>query len=592
MVLIRRRGRSLRRCRPRIILTYHARAARPGEWCSKERQSDELCGWHIEQRCSCRGSGSEEGRSTRRSMCRQCPRRVCQHIQLCALHVVAGRRRAGARAHLHQRHSRPRCVHAHPALNRGKRKKEGCAGIADVLVATGNYRKRFLLTLAWTGATASMLFIFVSPGVYLFAPLLVILAVCCLGNSFALLNSFLPLLVANHPSSPATASDPALDRSWLPVAPSELEPPVVVLAADHSLPLANAISARATAAGYAAAVLVQVVSIGMLVLMAKLGLNGSPSLPMRSVLFLVGAWWALFSIPTYLWLRPRPGPRLASVPITTRRWLQPAHYVAFAWRSLFRTFRSALRLRHVRLFLLAWFLVSDAVATISNVAILFARTELHMSTPAIALVSITATVSGIAGAALWPKIQTRLGLATNHTIMVCICMFEIIPLYGLLGFVLPVLGLRQPWEIFPMAFVHGFAMGGISSFCRAFYGVLVPPGSEVAFYAIYAVTDKGSSVIGPAIVGRIVDATGSVRMGFWFLAVLIVLPLPLVFWVDAESGRQDALRMARAADKGDTDDGEEAVALTRGPGRSTDEDEDETFGLADSDDDLEHIPNR
>ncbi|KIW07428.1 hypothetical protein, variant [Verruconis gallopava] len=456
----------------------------------------------------------------------------------------------------------------------------------------GNYRKRFLLTLAWTGATASMLFIFVSPGVYLFAPLLVILAVCCLGNSFALLNSFLPLLVANHPSSPATASDPALDRSWLPVAPSELEPPVVVLAADHSLPLANAISARATAAGYAAAVLVQVVSIGMLVLMAKLGLNGSPSLPMRSVLFLVGAWWALFSIPTYLWLRPRPGPRLASVPITTRRWLQPAHYVAFAWRSLFRTFRSALRLRHVRLFLLAWFLVSDAVATISNVAILFARTELHMSTPAIALVSITATVSGIAGAALWPKIQTRLGLATNHTIMVCICMFEIIPLYGLLGFVLPVLGLRQPWEIFPMAFVHGFAMGGISSFCRAFYGVLVPPGSEVAFYAIYAVTDKGSSVIGPAIVGRIVDATGSVRMGFWFLAVLIVLPLPLVFWVDAESGRQDALRMARAADKGDTDDGEEAVALTRGPGRSTDEDEDETFGLADSDDDLEHIPNR
>lgn len=87
-------------------------------------------------------------------------------------------------------------------------------------------------------------------------------------------------------------------------------------------------------------------------------------------------------------------------------------------------------------------------------------------------------------------------------------------------------------------------MGGLSSYCRSFYGVLLPPGSEAQFYALYAVTDKGSSVIGPAVVGRIVDKTGTIRLAFVFLAVLIVLPAPFIWRIDVERGRQDALRMA------------------------------------------------
>jgi UMF1 family MFS transporter len=437
-----------------------------------------------------------------------------------------------------------------------------------------------------------MLFILITPSIYLLAPLLVVVSVCCLGNSFALLNSFLPLLVANHRG----ALEGGESDQWLPVATSEQDNPSAAAAAP-GLRLSNSISARGTGLGYAAAVFVQILSIAILVLISKMHLTDSSTLPMRIVLLLVGSWWAIFTIPTYLYLRPRPGPRLTSIPVTTQRWLQPFHYITFAWRSLFATLKTAFQLRQIIIFLVAWFLMSDAIATVSGVAILFARTELHMETAAIALVSITATMSGIAGAVLWPRLQRRFGLRTNQTIVACICLFEVIPLYGLLGFILPVLGLRQQWEIFPMAFVHGFVMGGISSFCRSFYGVLIPPGSEAAFYALYAVTDKGSSVIGPAVVGRIVDATGSVRMGFWFLAVLIVLPIPLIRWVDSEAGRADALKMARilhSGEDGGGGDGEDTVALaeTVTTRRSTDEDGDEAFGLLDSDDDLSYLPNR
>ena len=59
-------------------------------------------------------------------------------------------------------------------------------------------------------------------------------------------------------------------------------------------------------------------------------------------------------------------------------------------------------------------------------------------------------------------------------------------------------------------------MGGISSYCRSNSGSLIPPGMEAVFYALYAVTDKGSTVIGPAILGRIIDVTGSIRIGSGF----------------------------------------------------------------------------
>ena len=101
-------------------------------------------------------------------------------------------------------------------------------------------------------------------------------------------------------------------------------------------------------------------------------------------------------------------------------------------------------------------------------------------------------------------------------------------------------------------------MGGLSSYCRSFYGLLIPPGSEAAFYALYAITDKGSSAVGPAVVGLIVDATGTIRPAFFFLAVLISLPLPLIWMVDVEKGQEDAARMAGIIKKvadGDEGDG-------------------------------------
>jgi len=84
---------------------------------------------------------------------------------------------------------------------------------------------------------------------------------------------------------------------------------------------------------------------------------------------------------------------------------------------------------------------------------------------------------------------------------------------------------------------------------RSLYASMIPPGMEAAFFALYAVTDKGSSALGPMVVGRIVDSTGDIRSGFWFLALLVLLPLPVLYCVDLAKGRGDAARFVEERER-------------------------------------------
>lgn len=433
----------------------------------------------------------------------------------------------------------------------------------------GVYRKTLLLCFAFTGAVATMLFLAIVPKVYLLGAVLAIVSNTCFGASFVLLNSFLPVLVRRHPSMQYRTTEHPYQSQVIPehsegsgstmedtVAGHMADSTAALLPNAHSGPtnpklpptspelqLSTKISSYGIGIGYIAAVLVQTFAIFIIVV------TGSTTFSLRLVLFTIGAWWFVFSIPAAIWLRPRPGPPLPSTKPTkpTRSW---TGYIIYAWRSLGKTILRARHLRDVVLFLGAWFLLSDGIATVSGTAVLFAKTQLQMKPAALALINVIATLSGVLGAFTWSSLSRRLRLRPAQTIVACICLFELIPLYGLLGYVpavqrLGVLGLQQPWEMYPLGAIYGFVLGGLSSYCRSLFGELIPPGSEAAFYALYAITDKGSSVFGPAIVGAITDRYGEIRPAFVFLAVLIAVPLPVMMAVDVERGRREGVMMAR-----------------------------------------------
>lgn len=328
----------------------------------------------------------------------------------------------------------------------------------------------------------------------------------------------------------------------------------------EDLERSSKISSKGVGLGYASAVGFQVFSVGLIIAFNKLGLSkGNPTLPMRVILFLVGIWWAIFTIPTVLWLRPRPGSPLPQQSknggISGRKSGSLIFYVLFSVSSFWNTLRRAFRLRQTIIFLAAWFLLSDAVATISGTAILFARTELRMDTIPLVFLSLTSIGFSMIGAFSWPRIAARFSLSPKAVLIACIVGLDIIPLYGLLGYIpfikqLGVGGIQKPFEIYLVGILHGLIMGGISSYARSVYAPLIPEGSEAAFFALYAVTDKGSSAVGPALVGWIVNRAGTIRPAFIFLALLVVLPGPLLWLLDVEKGREDANRLANGEDGG------------------------------------------
>lgn len=446
----------------------------------------------------------------------------------------------------------------------------------------GRFRKTLLLWFAFVGSTATMLFLPIVPKAYLLGAVLAIVANTCFGASFVLLNSFLPLLVRFHPT--VQYADLSPDSSYL--SDEDLDHPDVVrearlsneLANDESvmddvvdattallprmqsdadftipnpvsratpsqeLGLSTKISSYGIGIGYIAALIVQ--TVGILVV---IGFSSS-NFGLRLVLFIIGAWWFCFTIPTAMWLRPRPGPPLHMASSKSNLGTALA-YFTYSWKSLGRTVKHARHLKDVLLFLAAWFLLSDSIATVSGTAVLFAKTTLGMSYAMLALINVIATICGVVGAFTWSRISIFLGLKPSQTILACILLFELIPIYGLLGYIpairrLGVFGLQQQWEMYPLGAVYGFVLGGLSSYCRSLFGELIPPGYEAAFYALYAITDKGSSVFGPAIVGAITDRYGEIRPAFWFLAVLIGLPFPIMMLVDVERGRAEGVALA------------------------------------------------
>ena len=435
----------------------------------------------------------------------------------------------------------------------------------------GHSRKKFLLAFALTGAIATMLFLFVVPEVYPLAALLAIVSNACFGASFVLLNSFLPILVRRHPSlrsEKGSELHEALDRNGDDeVEATESEATSTLLRGSSpktpkklispALQLSTRISSYGIGFGYIAAVIVQI--LGIIIVLIAQPLTNSTTLALRIVLFFIGIWWLAFTIPAALFLRPRPGPPLPYGKDGKRdkRWIG---YLIYSWKSLWKTCRRARHLKDMILFLGAWFMLSDAIATISGTAVLFAKTELQMKTAALALMNLIGMTVGVIGAFSWSKISQFFGLKPSQTIVACICLFEIIPLYCLLGFIpaikrLGFLGLQQPWEMYPLGALYGFVLGGLSSYCRSLFSELIPPGYEAAFYALYAITDKGSSVFGPAITGAITDRFGEIRPAFVFLAVLIIIPLPLMLAVDTERGHAEAQKMAEILEGRDDSQG-------------------------------------
>ena len=94
----------------------------------------------------------------------------------------------------------------------------------------------------------------------------------------------------------------------------------------------------------------------------------------------------------------------------------------------------------------------------------------------------------------------------------------------------------QGWELILVAVPYGLALGPMQGFSRTLFGTMLPSGKEGAFFSLYEITDKGSSFVGPLVVGAAAQVSGSMRTAMFYSLFLILFPIYFLGYVNEEEG--------------------------------------------------------
>jgi UMF1 family MFS transporter len=195
------------------------------------------------------------------------------------------------------------------------------------------------------------------------------------------------------------------------------------------------------------------------------------------------------------------------------------------------------------MFLIMWFIYSDAFSTLVSIAILFSKEELNAPLPVLLAATLIFPLAAGVGTIFWLWLQKRMNYSTKTMIKLQCGFYALIPVYGLLGFFVDqgtFFGLSNKYELPMVAIFHGFILGATHSSCRVLFSELLPHGHESEFFGLYEVTDKGSSWIGPLASGLIANLTGTLRNAFWFILASFLVPFVLLFFIDVAKGKEQA----------------------------------------------------
>lgn len=379
------------------------------------------------------------------------------------------------------------------------------SGIAD----NSNYKKQLLVTFGVIGSLATMLFFLLNSENYYIASLLAIIANCSFGCVNVLMNSYLSILIKHFPN-PIILED----EENAPKDSMELSK------------IGSRISGIGASTGYSAALLTQIASLTALSYLKDISTDVVWCI--KTVIAAVGIWWFVWQFPIGLFLQNLDEPNKENS-ITLKNMIMKGY------RDLIHALIKIKDLQDIFYYLLGWFVLSDSVTTINSTAILFAKTELHMSMVSLARIGVLVMISAITGSILIPHLIISKYKFNLQQVMVGLVLWcLVVPIYGIFA-------LKKPSEMYLIAIWYGIGMGGLNTVSRSIYSIIIPSGKESVFFSIFSLTDKTSSIVGPFAVGLIINTLHEIRYAFWLLGALLLLSLPIISrFFNLERARQES----------------------------------------------------
>ncbi|HKI99555.1 MAG TPA: MFS transporter [bacterium] len=272
---------------------------------------------------------------------------------------------------------------------------------------------------------------------------------------------------------------------------------------------------------------------GVLALILALIFFVPPRGDVHNAFLLVGAWWAGFALVTFA-LVPERG--------ATRSRPAGVGPVRGAWREVRTTLGHVARMPQAALFLGAFLLYNDGIATLISNATPYALQNIYLDRaltqhitlneliPAIIMIQIIA----FPGSLFCGWLATRYG--EKAALYFSLVVFAGVVTYGQV--------VTQLAEFYVMCALIGVVLGGSQAISRSLFASFVPAGRNAEFFAFFALSSKFSAMLGPLVYGALLLLTGETRLALLSLTVFFVAGGVLLYFVNIERGRADAARMA------------------------------------------------
>jgi UMF1 family MFS transporter len=232
------------------------------------------------------------------------------------------------------------------------------------------------------------------------------------------------------------------------------------------------------------------------------------SLNVRLSAVLVAVWFALFSLPLFIWTKDVP-----------KTGLSIRESVRLGLLSLKKAILSLSKYRNIALFLVASAIYRDGLGTLFAVGGLFAAGIYGMDFQEILVFAIAMNVSAGLGALAFSFMDDRAGskrtiVAALSGLIICGCV---------------ILLTHDKLLFMGLAVVLGLFVGPVQSASRALAGRLAPANMIAQTYGLYAFTGKSIAFLGPLAYGAATQIFSSQLAGmtsilvFWLCGMLLLL---------------------------------------------------------------------
>ncbi|MGQ0793608.1 MAG: MFS transporter [Deltaproteobacteria bacterium] len=361
--------------------------------------------------------------------------------------------------------------------------------VSPVLGAIADFtgaKKRFLLSFAYIGSLATLLFYLSESGdVWMTLGFFLLTQVCFIGAN-VFYDAFLPQIT----------TDDKMD----------------------------AVSGRGFSYGYVGGGIQLALAFGIVAMHEALGLSQTQAV--RVGIASAGIWWAGFTIITARNLREAPTNN--PLPREYLSWrFRRAAYVAVGFSRLLGTLRRAGKFKHLVLFLAAYMLYNEGIQTVISMAVIYGKEELRLTTTSLLATLLIIQIVAAFGAIFFSRIAGRIG--TKRAITATLILWSGVVIYAYF--------ITTAAQFFGAGVALGLVMGGSQALSRSFYGSMIPEKAAAEFYGFYTVFSKFSAIWGPLAFALIRQTTGSARNSIISLIAFFIAGVVLLYFVDEKKAR-------------------------------------------------------